>query len=130
MVTKVINIPYADSSEAEKQVNDILKNVTNFSGIKIVNNGCNSMLMVFMNDHADDQEVTDNDNENQDATEDEGESTGEVIPQVKIVEFSLTETSETEKIVNEALKDIEPITMDVITPFDGNRLIIVYNSAE
>lgn len=107
VTSKVIKMGFADAKAAEKQLNEILKNVQNFVSYKIVNNGHHSSVIIFSG------------NENK-----------SVIPQVKIVEYSVTDTAEAEKTINEVLKDIEPISMDVVTPADGNRLIILYDIGE
>ena len=104
VTSKVIKIGFADAKEAEKQLNEILKDVENFVGYKIVNNGYHSSVIIFS-----------------------GDENNSIIPQVKIVEYSVTNTAEAEKVINEALKDIEPISLDVATPLDGNRLIILYD---
>lgn len=104
VTSKVIKMGFADPKEAEKQLNEILKNVENFVGYKIVNNGHHSSVIIFS-----------------------GDENNSIIPQVKIVEYSVTDTAEAEKVINEALKDIEPISLDVATPLDGNRLIILYD---
>lgn len=107
VTSKVIKMGFADAKAAEKQLNEILKNVQNFVSYKIVNNGHHSSVIIFSG------------NENK-----------SVIPQVKIVEYSVTDTAEAEKTINEVLKDIEPISMDVVTPADGNRLVILYDIGE
>ena len=104
VTSKVIKIGFADAKKAEKQLNEILKDVENFVGYKIVNNGHHSSVIIFS-----------------------GDENNSIIPQVKIVEYSVTDTAEAEKVINEALKDIEPISLDVATPIDGNRLIILYD---
>ena len=104
ITSKVIKMGFADTKTAEKQLNEILKDVENFVSYKIINNGHHSSIIIFS-----------------------GDENNSVIPQVKIVEYSVTNTAEAEKIINEALKDIEPISMDVVTPADGNRLVILYD---
>ncbi len=103
-VTKVIKVGFADAKAAEKMLNEALKEVKNFVGYKIVNNGHHSSVIIFS-----------------------GDENNSIIPQVKIVEYSVTNTTEAEKAINEALKDIEPISLDIATPLDGNRLIILYD---
>jgi len=107
VTSKVIKMGFADTKAAEKQLNEILKDVENFVGYKIVNNGHHSSIIIFS-----------------------GDENKSVIPQVKIVEYSVTDAAEAEKAINEALKDIEPISMDVVTPADGNRLVILYDVGE
>lgn len=107
--SKMYPINFADPKEAENQLNAILAKVEKFIGYNIVNNGHNSSIIIF--------------------TDAESEA-DEVKPQVKIVSYSITNTEEAEKAINEALKDIKPIRLDVATPIDGNRLIILYDTAE
>ena len=106
ITSKVIKIGFADAKEAEKKLNEVLKTIENFVGYNIVNNGHNSSVIIFMDADA------------------EGDA---IIPQVKIIPYSVTNPEEAEKVINEALKDIEPIKLDVATPIDGNRLIILYD---
>ena len=107
VTSKVIKMGFADTKAAEKQLNEVLKEVKNFVGYKIVNNGHHSSVIIFS-----------------------GDENNSIIPQVKIVEYSVTNTAEAEKAINEALKDIEPISMDIATPADGNRLVILYDAGE
>ena len=107
VTSKVINIGFADAKDAEKKLNEVLKTVEDFIGYNIVNNGHHSSVIVFM-----------------DADNTEAEK---IIPQVKIVPYSITDPTEAEKAINEALKDIDPVRLDVATPIDGNRLIILYD---
>ena len=104
VTSKVLKIGFADAKAAEKVLNEALKEVKNFVGYKIVNNGHHSSVIIFS-----------------------GDENKSVIPQVKIVEYSVTDTAEAEKAINKALEDIEPISLDVVTPADGNRLIILYD---
>lgn len=106
VTSKVIKIGFADAKDAEKKLNEILKTVENFIGYNIVNNGHHSSVIIFMDADA------------------EGDK---IIPQVKIIPYSIANPEEAEKIINEALKDIEPIRLDVATPIDGNRLIVLYD---
>jgi hypothetical protein len=106
VTSKVIKIGFADAKDAEKKLNEILKNIENFIGYNIVNNGHNSSVIIFMGTDAEDNKVT---------------------PQVKIIPYSITNPEEAEKTINEALKGIEPIRLDVATPIDGNRLIVLYD---
>jgi hypothetical protein len=106
VTSKIINIGFADAKDAEKKLNEVLKTVENFIGYNIVNNGHNSSVIIFMSTDAEGNKVT---------------------PQVKIIPYSVTNPEEAEKVINEALKDIEPIKLDVATPIDGNRLIILYD---
>ena len=107
VTSKVIKIGFADAKEAEKNLNEILKTVENFIGYNIVNNGHHSSIIIFMDPDA------------------EGDP---IAPQVKIIPYSVTNPEEAEKAINEALKDIEPIRLDVATPIDGNRLIVLYDT--
>ena len=107
VTSKVINIGFADAKDAEKKLNEVLKTVEDFIGYNIVNNGHHSSVIVFM-----------------DADNTEAEK---IIPQVKIVPYSITDPTEAEKAINEALNDIDPVRLDVATPIDGNRLIILYD---
>ena len=104
VTSKVIKMGFADPKEAEKQLNEELKKVKDFVGYKIVNNGHHSSVIIFS-----------------------GNENNSIIPQVKIVEYSVTDTAEAEKAINETLKDIEPISLDIATSLDGNRLIILYD---
>ena len=106
ITSKVIKIGFADAKDAEKKLNEILKTVKNFIGYNIVNNGHHSSVIIFMSTDAEDNKVT---------------------PQVKIIPYSIANPEEAEKIINEALKSIEPIKLDVATPIDGNRLIVLYD---
>ena len=110
VTSKVINIGFADAKDAEKKLNEVLKTVKDFIGYNIVNNGHHSSVIVFM-----------------DADNTEAEK---IIPQVKIVPYSITDPTEAEKAINEALKDIDPVRLDVATPIDGNRLIILYDGTQ
>jgi len=107
VTSKVIKIGFADAKDAEKKLNEVLKTVKDFIGYNIVNNGHHSSVIIFM-----------------DADNTEAEK---IIPQVKIVPYSITDPTEAEKAINEALKDIDPVRLDVATPIDGNRLIILYD---
>lgn len=106
VTSKVINIGFADAKDAEKKLNEVLKNVENFIGYNIVNNGHHSSVIIFMDS--------------------ESEGT-DIIPQVKIIPYPIANPEEAEKIIDEALKGIEPIRLDVATPIDGNRLIVLYD---
>lgn len=107
VTSKVIKIGFADAKDAEKKLNEVLKTVENFIGYNIVNNGHHSSVIIFMDADA----ASDN----------------KIIPQVKIIPYSITNPEEAEKTINEVLKDIDPIRLDVATPIDGNRLIILYD---
>ena len=106
VTSKVIKIGFADAKEAEKKLNEVLKTIENFVGYNIVNNGHNSSVIIFMDADA------------------EGDA---IIPQVKIIPYSITNPTESEKIIDEELKDIDPVRLDVATPIDGNRLIVLYD---
>lgn len=106
MKTKIIKVGFSDIKEAEAKLNEELKKVENFVGYQVVNNGQNSAVIVFTDDNLDNDPI---------------------IPQVKIVEFGLNGTEETEKALDEALKDIDPVRFDIATPIDGDRLIILYD---
>lgn len=106
MKTKIIKVGFSDIKEAEAKLNEELKKVENFVGYQVVNNGQNSAVIVFTDDNLDNDPI---------------------IPQVKIVEFGLNGTEETENALNEALKDIDPVRFDIATPIDGDRLIILYD---
>lgn len=107
VTSEVIKIGFANVKEAEKQLNEALKSVKNFVGYKIVNNGHHSSVIIFS-----------------------GDENNSIIPQVKIVEYSVTDTAEAKKAIDAALEDIEPISLDVATALDGNRLIILYDIGE
>jgi hypothetical protein len=98
---------FADAKEAEKKLNEILKNVENFVSYNIINNGHHSSVVIYS-----------------------GDENKSIIPQVKIVEFSVNDTAKAEEVINEALNGIEPISLDIATPADGNRLIILYDISE
>lgn len=104
---KVIKMGFADAKEAEKKLNEILKNVENFAGYTIVNNGQHSSVIIFS-----------------------GDENKSIIPQVKIVEYSVNDPALAEETINKALEGIEPISFDIATPADGNRLIILYDISE
>lgn len=101
---KVVKIGFADIEEAEKRINDILRKETNFIDYRIVNNGCHSSIIIFS-----------------------GDTNKSITPQVKIVEYSL-DSIRSEEIINDAMKDIMPIRIDIVTPLDGNRLVILYDA--
>lgn len=104
----VIKVGFADVKEAEKKLNEELKKLENlFIGYRVVNNGQHSSVVIFY---------------------DKDSSSEALIPQVKIVEYSVTDTKEAKRVIDEALKGIEPISLDVATPIDGNRLIILYDA--
>jgi len=107
VTSKVIKMAFADAKESEKKLNEILKNVKNFIGYNIVNNGHHSSVIIFT-----------------------GDENNSIIPQVKVIEYSVNDTAKSEQIINEALKDIEPISLDIATPADGNRLIVLYDIGE
>jgi hypothetical protein len=109
VTSKVIKIGFADAKDAEKKLNEVLKNVENFIGYNIVNNGHHSSVIIFMNPDAEGDKIT---------------------PQVKIVPYSITNPEEAEKTINEVLKDIDPVRLDVATPIDGNRLVILYDGTQ
>lgn len=109
VTSKVIKIGFADAKDAEKKLNEILKTVENFIGYNIVNNGHHSSVIIFMNPDAEGDKIT---------------------PQVKIVPYSITNPEEAEKTINEVLKDIDPVRLDVATPIDGNRLVILYDGTQ
>jgi methyl coenzyme M reductase subunit D len=109
VTSKVINIGFADAKDAEKKLNEILKNIENFIGYNIVNNGYHSSVIIFMSTDAEGNKVT---------------------PQVKIIPYSVTNPEEAEKTINEVLKDIDPVRLDVATPIDGNRLVILYDGTQ
>lgn len=104
VTSEVVKISFADPKEAEKKLNEVLKNVKNFVSYVIVNNGHNSSIIIFS-----------------------GDENKSITPQVKIVEYSITDPAEAKKVIDKALEDIEPISMDVVTPIDGNRLVILYS---
>ena len=106
MKSKIIKVGFSDIKEAEAKLNEELKKVENFVGYQVVNNGQHSAVIVFTDDNLDNDPI---------------------IPQVKIVEFGLNATEETEKALDEALKDIDPVRFDIATPIDGDRLIILYD---
>ena len=105
--SKVVKMGFADAKESEKQLNEVLKTIENFVGYTIVNNGQHSSVIIFY-----------------------GDENNSIIPQVKIVEYSVNDTAKSEQIINDALKGIEPISLDIATPADGNRLIILYDISD
>lgn len=107
VTAKVIKMGFADAKEAEKKLNEVLKTIENFVGYNIVNNGQHSSVIIFS-----------------------GDENNSIIPQVKIIEYSVNDAAKSEEIINEALKDIEPISLDIATPADGNRLIVLYDISE
>lgn len=107
VTAKVIKMGFADAKAAEKKLNEVLKTVENFVGYNIVNNGQHSSVIIFS-----------------------GDENNSIIPQVKIIEYSVNDAAKSEEIINEALKDIEPISLDIATPADGNRLIVLYDISE
>lgn len=106
MKTQIVKVGFADVKDAEAKLNDVLKKVVNFVGYQIVNNGQNSAVVIFTDENLDNDPI---------------------IPQVKIVEVGLDD-EDAEKILDEALKDIDPIRFDIATPIDGDRLIILYDA--
>lgn len=107
VTAKVIKMGFADAKAAEKKLNEVLKTVENFVGYNIVNNGQHSSVIIFS-----------------------GNENNSIIPQVKIIEYSVNDAAKSEEIINEALKGIEPISLDIATPADGNRLIVLYDISE
>lgn len=107
VTAKVIKMGFADAKAAEKKLNEVLKTVENFVGYNIVNNGQHSSVIIFS-----------------------GDENNSIIPQVKIIEYSVNDAAKSEEIINEALKGIEPISLDIATPADGNRLIVLYDISE
>lgn len=75
--------------------------------MSIVNNGQHSSVVIFC-----DEENT------------------SVTPQVKIIEFSVTDTEEAKKTIDKALEGLDIISVDVATPIDGNRLVVLYAAEE
>lgn len=107
MKSFVIKVGFANVKEAEKKLNEELKKIENFVSMKIVNNGQHSSAVVFC-----DEENT------------------SVTPQVKIIEFSVTDTTEAKKTIDKALEGLDIISVDVATPIDGNRLVVLYAAEE
>lgn len=103
----ILKVGFAKVKEAQNQLNEELKKIEGFIGYKVVTNGHHSSVVIFYD------------------TEPSGET---IIPQVKIVEYSTTDTEEAKKSIDEELKDINPISLDVVTPIDGNRLVILYDA--
>ena len=107
VTAKVIKMGFADAKAAEKKLNEVLKTIENFVGYNIVNNGQHSSVIIFS-----------------------GDENNSIIPQVKIIEYSVNDAAKSEEIINEALKDTEPISLDIATPADGNRLIVLYDISD
>lgn len=107
MTSRVIKMGFADAKVAEKKLNEELKKVKGFVNYQIINNGHHSMVIIFCDEETNSIET----------------------PSVKIIEVSITNPEEAEKTINEALKDIEPISLDIATPTDGNRLIVLYDGS-
>lgn len=107
MTSHVIKVGFANVREAEKMLNEELKKIENFSSMKIVNNGHHSSAIVFCDD-----------------------SNSSVTPQVKIIEFSVTDTAEAKKMIDKALEGLDIINIDVATPIDGNRLVVLYAASD
>ena len=103
----VIKVGFADAKEAEKKINEELKSIKGFMNYNIVNNGQHSSIILFYDEKA---------------------AGDPIIPQVKIIEYSITDIDEAQKAIDEALEGIEPISIDVATPIDGNRLIVLYDA--
>lgn len=109
MKCKVVKIGFADVKEAEVRLNEELKKIEHFVSLKIVNNGHHSSAVIFYD------------------TEGAGES---ITPQAKIVEFSITDTLEAQKVIDNAIEGLDIINIDVATPIDGNRMVILYDASE
>ena len=107
MKSFVIKVGFANVKEAEKKLNEELKKIENFVSMKIVNNGQHSSAVVFCD-----------------------EENASVTPQVKIIEFSVTDTTEAKKTIDKALEGLDIISVDVATPIDGNRLVVLYAAEE
>ena len=103
----VIKVGFADVKEAEKKINEELKSIKGFTNYIIVNNGQHSSIILFYDEKA---------------------AGDPIMPQVKIIEYSITDIDEAQKAIDEALEGIEPISIDVATPIDGNRLIVLYDA--
>lgn len=102
---KVVKMGFADTKEAERKLNEILKDIDNFINYKIVNNGHHSLILIFS-----------------------GDTNNSITPQVKIIEYSVNDNNRAEELINKAIKDILPISIDICTSTDGNRLIVLYDA--
>lgn len=105
MKSLLIHIGRADIVEAEKQINEQIKDLEGFVSLKVTSNGQNDMAIVLY----------------------DGES--EISkPAVKIVEFSITDGKEAKNKIDAALEGLDVVSVEPTCIVDMNRLIIVYDA--
>lgn len=105
MKSLLIHIGRADIVEAERQINEQIKDLEGFVSLKITSNGQNDMAVVFY----------------------DGES--EISkPAVKIVEFPITDTKEAQKKIDATLEDLDIVSIEPTCVVSMNRLVIVYDA--
>lgn len=105
MKSILIHIGRADIVEAEKQINEQIKDLKGFVSLKVTSNGQNDIAVVLY----------------------DGESTISK-PAVKIVEFSITDTKEAQKKIDAALEGLDVVSVEPTCIVDMNRLVIVYDA--
>lgn len=105
MKSLLIHIGHADIVEAEKQINEQIKDLKGFVSLKVTSNGQNDMAVVLYG----------------------GESTISK-PAVKIVEFSITDAKEAQKKIDAALEGLKVVSVEPTCIVDMNRLVIVYDA--
>ena len=104
MKSLLIKIGCTDIAEIEKQINEKIKDLTGVVSIKMTSNGQHSMAVVLY----------------------DGGDSGITPAKVKIVDFSINDTIEAQKKIDEALKDLTVVSVEPTCVIDMNRLIIVY----
>lgn len=105
MKSLLIHIGRADIVEAEKQINEQIKDLKGFVSLKVTSNGQNDMAVVLYDGKS---EVS--------------------KPTVKIVEFSITDAKEAQKKIDAALEGLDVISVEPTCIVDMNRLVIVYDA--
>lgn len=105
MKSLLIHIGRADIVEAERQINEQIKDLKGFVSLKVTSNGQNDMAVVLYDGKS---EVS--------------------KPTVKIVEFSITDAKEAQKKIDAALKGLNVISVEPTCIVDMNRLVIVYDA--
>nr|DAW43551.1 MAG TPA: hypothetical protein [Caudoviricetes sp.] len=105
MKSLLIHIGRADIVEAEKQINEQIKDLKGFVSLKVTSNGQNDMAVVLY----------------------DGESKISK-PTVKIVEFSITDAKEAQKKIDAALEGLDVVSVEPTCIVDMNRLVIVYDA--
>jgi hypothetical protein len=105
MKSLLIHIGRADIVEAEKKINEQIKDLEGFVSLKVTSNGQSDMAVVLYDGES---EIT--------------------TPAVKIVQFSINDAVEAQKTIDAALDGLDVISVEPTCVVDMDRLLVVYDA--